>query len=482
MRFLLLAAAVWAGPAMAFCGFFVSTTGAKLSNTTSHVVLMRSGTRTVLSMRNDYSGPVEDFALVVPVPVVLQSDQVKTLPAEIFDKLERYTAPRLVEYEEADPCPPQGVGGYGYGSIDLGGKGKASVRLEARFAVGEYDVVILSASDALSLESWLSSNGYALPKGAAAVLRPYVQQGLKFFVAKVDARRVRFEGGRARLSPLRFHYDSESFSLPIRLGRLNATGPQDLLVHVLARETRYEAANRPNVFLPTNVDLTPAAAPFFRAWVDLLFDRVVKQTPGAVVTEYAWPLADFDPCSGERPTDEELLSLGLDVIEGPYEEPDFRIVNEEALGSVQAEAVRGQLRRITREFRSKFMNGDFVVTRLHARLDGRSDDLVFRAAPSVAGGREDEVVSSEVRPSPQNGFQARYAIRQPWTMPATCASPAWGNWGGREPETSVEQRPFDGTLESLAESPIPSLKIKGLKSAPGASFKGKVPSRPSLTP
>ncbi len=479
MRFLLLAAAVWAGPAMAFCGFFVSTTGAKLSNTTSHVVLMRSGTRTVLSMRNDYSGPVEDFALVVPVPVVLQSDQVKTLPAEIFDKLERYTAPRLVTYAEGDPCPPRGAGGYG--SISLGGKGTSSVRLEARFAVGEYDVVILSASDALSLESWLTSNGYALPDGAAAALRPYVQQGLKFFVAKVDARRVRFEAGRARLSPLRFHYDSESFSLPIRLGRLNAAGPQDLLVHVLARDTRYEAANRPNVFLPTNVDLTPAAAPFFRAWVDQLFDRVVAQTPSAVVTEYAWPLGRCDPCSGSPPTNAELLSLGLDVIEGPYEEPDFRIVNEEALGPVQAEAVRDQLGQMTRRFRSEFMNASFVVTRLHARLDGQADDLVFRAAPSVTGGREGEAVSSEVRPSDQNSFQARYVIRQPWTLPATCTTPVWGRWGGRDRTSSVEQRAFDGTLESLVESPISSLKIKGLKSAPGASFKGKVPTRP-LTP
>jgi hypothetical protein len=473
VRFFLVAATVWGGTAMAFCGFFVSTTGAKLSNTSSHVVLMRSGTRTVVSMRNDYAGPVEDFALVVPVPVVLQSDQVKTLPAEIFDKLERYTEPRLVKYAEADPCPPAGAGGFG--SIDLGGRGKSAFRLEGRFAVGEYDVVILSASDALSLENWLSSNGYSLPDGAAAALRPFVQQGLKFFVAKVDARRVRFEAGRARLSPLRFHYDSESFSLPVRLGRLNGMGPQDLLVHVLARETQYEAANRPNVFLPTNVDLRPAAAPFFRSWLEQLFDRIVQKTPGAVVTEYAWALNNCDPCSGVPPTEAELLSLGLDVIEGPYEEPDFRLVNEAALGPVQAEAVRDQLGRITRKFRSTFMNSTFVVTRLHTRLDGQSDDLVFRAAPSVTGGREDDVVTSDVRATPLHSFQARYAIRQPWTMPVTCRTPAWGNWVEPARAAAVEQRVFEGALESLVESPVPSLKIKGLKAAPGASFKGKLP-------
>jgi hypothetical protein len=36
------------------------------------VVLMRDGTRTVLSMQNNYQGPPQDFAMVVPVPVVLR--------------------------------------------------------------------------------------------------------------------------------------------------------------------------------------------------------------------------------------------------------------------------------------------------------------------------------------------------------------------------------------------------------------------------
>jgi hypothetical protein len=42
----------------------------ELHNEATTVVLMREGHRTVLSMQNDYRGPVEDFALVVPVPVV----------------------------------------------------------------------------------------------------------------------------------------------------------------------------------------------------------------------------------------------------------------------------------------------------------------------------------------------------------------------------------------------------------------------------
>jgi hypothetical protein len=70
-------AALAASPvAHAFCGFYVSGADAKLFNNATIVVLMREGTRTVLSMQNNYQGPAEDFAMVVPVPVVLKSKRV----------------------------------------------------------------------------------------------------------------------------------------------------------------------------------------------------------------------------------------------------------------------------------------------------------------------------------------------------------------------------------------------------------------------
>ena len=91
----------------AFCGFYVSGAGADLFANASQVVMMRNGTRTVLSMQNSYDGPAEDFAMVVPVPVVLQKDNVKTLTRDIFERVDKLAAPRLVEYWEQDPCRPQ---------------------------------------------------------------------------------------------------------------------------------------------------------------------------------------------------------------------------------------------------------------------------------------------------------------------------------------------------------------------------------------
>src|SRR4051812_20195371 len=180
------------GVAAAFCGFYVSGSGGDLVNNATLVVLMRDGTRTVLSMQNNYEGPPERFAMVVPVPVVLQKENVKTLPREVFDRLDQLAAPRLVKYWERDPCmggPPASAGGpggfgrgYGNGHGRLGGSHQVTV--EAEFTVGEYEVVILGATESTALDGWLRAEGYRIPEGAEPVLRPYVQAGMHFFVAR----------------------------------------------------------------------------------------------------------------------------------------------------------------------------------------------------------------------------------------------------------------------------------------------------------
>jgi MYXO-CTERM domain-containing protein len=312
----------------AFCGFYVSGADAKLFNDATQVVLMRDGNRTVLSMQNDYKGPPEDFALVVPVPVVLQKENVKTLAKDVFERVDKLTAPRLVEYWEQDPCPKEGEGlgtighgagtgvgqGFGSGAGRLGG-GDLGVKVEAQFEVGEYEIVILSAKDSSGLDTWLRENKYKIPENAEPALKPYVDAGSKFFVAKINVAKVKFEDGRASLSPLRFHYDTEKLELPVKLGLLNSGGTQDLIVYVIATD-RYAVANYPNVTIPTNLDVTENARASFGAFYASLYDRTLERNPGAVVTEYAWQASSCDPCPGDTQgmTGNDLASLGADVM------------------------------------------------------------------------------------------------------------------------------------------------------------------------
>jgi hypothetical protein len=73
---LLLFIAFASTPASAFCGFYVGKADAKLFNEASQVILVRDGRLTVISMRNDFQGDLSEFALVVPVPAVLQRSQI----------------------------------------------------------------------------------------------------------------------------------------------------------------------------------------------------------------------------------------------------------------------------------------------------------------------------------------------------------------------------------------------------------------------
>ncbi|MEW6431953.1 MAG: DUF2330 domain-containing protein [Myxococcota bacterium] len=491
--------------AQAFCGFYVAGGGAELFNNATQVVLMRQGTRTVLSMQNNYQGPPAEFAMVIPVPVVLQKENVKTLNKAVFDKVDKLGSPRLVEYWEQDPCPKPGNDGYRRGvglgalapsampmrKVETAERRDYGVTIEAKFEVGEYEIVILSAKDALGLEDWLKDNKYRIPSGAEALFRPYIQQGLKFFVAKVDPRKVQFNAdGMATLSPLRFHYDSEKFFLPVRLGLINAKDKQDLIVSILARNQRYEVANFPNVTIPTNIDLVPSARSEFGPFYASLFDKTLKKNPGAVVTEYAWDSGTCDPCPTPALNQNDLMILGLDVLDGDVVMPEITVSNLDKLPPEDQQYVTQSIENLKRQLQYRRMRGGarFVLTRLHARYDKTSlgEDLVFSAAEPIAGGREFLKNGSELEKgavtSSTNNFQARYAIRYPWTGPITCANPRRGVWGGPphggyNKPTAATGTAFVKRDEALAaklvESPVEELGIKGKKARAGIPLGGK---------
>ncbi len=410
---------VSAAPATAFgfCGFYVAGGDAKLFNDATQVVLMRDKRTTVLSMQNNYEGPTEDFAMIVPVPEVLRKERVKTLDKETFDRVDQLSAPRLVEYWERDPCatnlPGFATGGaIGFGGLGLmgsgrGGGGSGYVKIEAEFKVGEYDIVILSTDDATALDGWLKSNKYNIPAGAEPYFRPYVEKGSYFFVAKVAADRVKMVDGKAVLSPLRFHYESDEFSLPIRLGMINSKGKQDLLVYILGYDQRYEVANYPNVTIPTNIEVGPAVRDGFGEFYEALFSRTTEENPKAIVTEYSWAAAKCDPCpggllggTGLQP--QVLATLGNDIL----------------------------------NLEQGWNQAGWTLTRLHARYgpDDIGEDLVFEKADAISGGREVFGEGRALEKGAQksangNNFQGRYIMRHEWEGTVECDKPDHGNWG-----------------------------------------------------
>jgi len=88
----------------AFCGFYVAKADTKIFNQASKVVMVRDADRTVLTLANDFQGDAKDFAVVIPVPTVLEKDQIHVGENALIDHLDAYSAPRLVEYWDTDPC------------------------------------------------------------------------------------------------------------------------------------------------------------------------------------------------------------------------------------------------------------------------------------------------------------------------------------------------------------------------------------------
>ena len=398
-RFSFLAAVIvafmWSGEALlAFCGFYVAKADTKIFNKASQVVLVRHEDKTVLTMSNDFKGDLKEFAVVIPVPTVLQKDQIHVGEKSLLDHLDAYSAPRLVEYFDGDPCrqylteramaaPAPELSAR---SRDARAQAKSlGVTIEAQYTVGEYDILILSAQQSTGLETWLKTNGYRIPSGASAVLNSYIKQNLKFFVAKVNLQE-QAKLGYSMLRPIQVAFESPKFMLPIRLGTVNADGPQELFVYALTRKGRVEATNYRTVKLPTGMDVPVYVKDRFRDFYSAMFSQqVAKENMSTIFTEYAWDMGWCDPCAADPLSSEELRKLGVFWLDEP---------------AGTTFPGRGQVRPFPTMPRPQ----DVFVTRLHVRYDAAHfpEDLVFQETAD------------------RTNFQGRYVLRHEWKGEGSC--------------------------------------------------------------
>jgi hypothetical protein len=308
-----------AGPAAAFCGFYVAQADYKLFNKSSKVVLARNGTTTAITMASDYEGEPKEFAVVIPVPTFIERKQIGVVEMKTVDHIDAYTAPRLVEYHDEDPCAPMVMARSAGTALAIAAmpapakmadRASYGVTIEASYDVGEYDVLILSSKESGGLVNWLTDNGYKIPHGAAAVLASYIKQNMRFFVAKVNLDRMQLIGS-GYLRPLQVRYESAKFMLPLRLGTVNASGPQDLIIYALTRNGRVETTNYRTVKLPSGMDVPLYVKGEFGTFYKAMFDQAVRdQDMRAVFTEYAWDMSWCDPCASAPLSNRAQVELG----------------------------------------------------------------------------------------------------------------------------------------------------------------------------
>src|SRR5262245_54374034 len=373
-----------AGPAAAFCGFYVAKADSKLFNKSSKVVLARDGSTTAITMASDYEGEPKEFAVVIPVPTFIERKQIGVVEMKTIDHLDAFTAPRLVEYHDDDPCAPRRDfrGGAFLAAAATAARVAErykGVTVEANYDVGEYDVSILSAQESDGLVNYLNDNGYKIPAGADAVLGSYIKQKMRFFIAKVNLDRMQ-KLGNGYLRPLQVRYETPKFMLPIRLGTVNAKEPQDLVIYALSRNGRVETANYRTVQLPSNVNVPLLVKNDFPTFYKSMFDNAVaRENMRTVFVEYAWDMGWCDPCAANPMSNKELVELGARWIASDDDRP---------FPSAQG--------------------ANAYVTRLHVRYDANSfpEDLVLM----------------ETRD--RSNFQGRYVLRHPWKGATACETGA----------------------------------------------------------
>ena len=358
-------------------------------------MLVREDDKTVLTMANDFKGDPKEFAVVVPVPTVLEKGQIHVGEKALLDHLDAYSAPRLVEYFDENPCramefrpnasPMASAGGVAARQVAERAK-SLGVTIEAQYTVGEYDILILSAQQSTGLETWLRENGYRIPPGASSVLGSYIRQSMKFFVAKVNLKE-QAKLGFSMLRPIQVAYESPKFMLPIRLGMVNADGPQELFIFALTRKGRVETTNYRTVKLPTGMDVPVFVKDRFADFYKAMFaQQVKKENMSTVFTEYAWDMGWCDPCAAEPLSTEELRNLGV-----------FWLGDSVLLPVPQGRPLPIRPRP-----------QDVFITRLHVRYDNAHfpEDLVFQETAD------------------RSNFQGRYVLRHEWKGDETCDAAA----------------------------------------------------------
>ena len=386
MRFTALSLAILISlQSFSFCGFYVAKADANLFNNKSEVIIVRDGIHNVITMSSDFQGNMRDFAMVVPVPVVLKEADIKVVDRRVFDVLNEYSAPRLVEYYDQNPCArledesnsflfdavmaaPTMLGNVAREKKDFG------VTVEAQYQIEEYDILILSATESTGLKDWLIINGYRIPASAEEVLQPYIKSNMKFFVVKVNMDKMQ-NSNFQYLRPLQISFDHIKFMLPLRLGMANSQGSQDMIVYGFSRTGRIECTNYRTVKLPTERNIPLYVQAKFGDFYKALFEKsYLAEGRNAVFLEYAWNVSPYspnphcDPCVGPPPVNQDFVQAGVNWL------------NE----ATQPSSV--------------------FFTRLHVRYsrDKFPADLQFQVTPN------------------DENFQCRYILTHPATGPFDC--------------------------------------------------------------
>ncbi len=298
------------------CPTIATGTPNGLTYDTAKTSIVHQNGRTTFTVSINPSGQSQEFALVMPVPALLQESDIKVLDNGVFENLEAYTG--LLTMFDAG-CAVRG-GGDGGGDGGDGGDPGGTVHVEAEYLVGDYQISILSAEESAGLFTWLNTNGYHLASATLPVLEEYIAQGMYFMAAKVSESATAADG--SSLPPLQVAYNSDTIAIPIRLAALNASTQQDMLIYAITDETEVGGVvgiSNYDEFVIEDKCIwgDPSTEDFGAFYEDEFHTLWAASGKAAWTVEWAGGSASCAPCSGTSFDADGLEALGF---EGDYDD------------------------------------------------------------------------------------------------------------------------------------------------------------------
>ncbi len=301
--------AMLAVPAQA-CPTVVTGSAQSLTYDVARTAVLRQGTRTTFTVSVNPSGEAQDFALVMPVPALLAETDIAVLDATTFENLEAYTGPLTMF--DAGCGSSTATGDVDWDADGGDGDPTGDVQVEAEYLVGDYAISILSANDSQALFTWLDDNGYHLADATIPVLQDYIDQQMYFLAAEVSPEATLADG--SALPPLQVGYDSDAFTIPIRLAAKNSPGQQDMLIHAITDPGtgRVGISNYPEFTIEDKCIWGDPAVDDFGDFYESHFAAHWEDNGRAAWTlEWAGTQGSCSPCSGTSLTLDDLNALGF---------------------------------------------------------------------------------------------------------------------------------------------------------------------------
>jgi hypothetical protein len=216
-----------------------------INEPTQKAIIVHDAGREDLLLQVKYEGPLEQFGWLIPVPSLPTVEKGSMQP---FYELSQLTQRQWGESHGVVPL-----------SAATRGAREDAVNVIEIKTVGAYEVAILSAQEAGSLERWLKVHDYSIPEGKAAIIDEYIRKGWYFVAAKIDlSKPVAFTGvsttapkdadspahvrdtiqkqlRSGELHPLLISFDTPKCIYPLRISAVGGK-PSEVSLYVLSAD------------------------------------------------------------------------------------------------------------------------------------------------------------------------------------------------------------------------------------------------------